>query len=310
MVDADGGSTESSRPARRAAPTSRALMVMGPLYMLLGWVTVVIFLLMLGDATDELRPDQLATSSVPWGEVFAPLWLRDMAGLAFSSHLIRYRSMGIRAKTTALESFLNVVLSIAFKVLLLVRLASGVGSFRVVCIPIYASMLVSVFARAIKSAATPPDQRTTTQAGIGVGVTHLLAITVACKLDRVASYEESSWMATLWPLWLGLGALGMAVVMLACCFTPFLVCFSAAERRGPTERVLGPIMVVVTILAVIGWACALVGCLHVALWLDGADRRADARRAAPSRALADARARTPPHTPRAPRPRHQATRRR
>jgi len=244
-------------------------MVMGPLYMLLGWVTVVIFLLLLGTATDTLTPDELLTSGVRWGDVFAPLWLRDIAGIAFSAHLIRYRSVGIRARTTAIESLLNVLLSIAFKVCLLLRLASQSGSFRVVCIPIYVSMLVSVIARALKSAATPPDQRTANNAGLGVGVSHLLAITVACKLDRVASYEESSWMATLWPLWLGMGALGMAVVMLACCFTPFLVCFSAAERRGPTERVLGPIMVVVTVFAVVGWACALVGCLHVALWLDG-----------------------------------------
>jgi hypothetical protein len=255
-------------------------MIMGPLYMLLGWVTLVIFLLLLGAATDGLKPNELLSKGVRWGELFAPLWLRDLAGLAFAYHLLRYRSMGVRAKATAIESILNVSLSVAFKLALLRRLNSPSGSIRLVCLPIYLSMIVSIVARAMKSAATPPDQRASSSVGFGIGVTHLLAITVACKLDGVSSYASSSWMATLWPLWLGLGALGVGVVMLACCFAPFLVCFSAAERRGPTERVLGPIMVVVTVFALVGWTCALVGCLQIALWLDGARATLPRHRAA------------------------------
>mmetsp|Transcript_26803 Transcript_26803/g.78957 ORF Transcript_26803/g.78957 Transcript_26803/m.78957 type:complete len:477 (-) Transcript_26803:218-1648(-) len=259
----------SDGPLPRRTTGARVLMVMGPLYMLLGWVTFVVFLLLLGAATDGLKPDELLTSGVRWGAIFSPLWLRDIAGVILAVHLVKYRSVGTRAKVTAIEALLNVILSIAFKMALLLRLGTREGSIRLVCLPVYLSMLVGAAAQAIKSAATPVDQRASSHLGLGFGVSHLLAITVACKLDGVASYKDSTWLTTLWPLWLGLGFLAMGVIILACCFTPFLVCFSAAERRGPTERVLGPVMVMVTIFAVLGFSCALVGCVHIALWLDG-----------------------------------------
>lgn len=290
---ADAPRPDQSLLRRLLAPSSRALIVMGPVYMLLGWVTLVAFCLLLSTATDGLRPEDLATR-VPWGEMFAPLWMRDAAGLAFTLHLLRYRGIGVRAKVTAVESLLNVALSVWFKLAALRRLRVGTGSVRLVCLPIYLSMLVSIFARAVKSAATRPEQRATSNVSMGIGVTHILAITVACKLDGVSSYPSMSWTDTLWPLWLGLGALGVGVVMLACCFAPFLVCFSAAEQRGPTERVLGPTMVVVTLLALLGWACALVGSMNIALWLDGARaRRRPNKRAPPLRA-----AHPPPAPPR------------
>jgi len=254
--------------ARRGAPATRALMIIGPLYMLLGWMTLVVFLLLLGRATDGLAPDELLTR-VRWGRMLAPLWVRDVAGFAFTLHLLRFHGIGLRAKVTAVESMLNVALSVAFKLCLLHRLRVGAGSIRLVCLPIYISMAVNFVARCVKSAATPPEQRASANIGLGIGVTHVLALTVACKLDGVSSYSSMSWVDTLWPLWLGLGAFGVGVVMLACCFAPFLICFSAADRRGPVERVLGPIMVVVTLFALVGWACALVGCIQIALWLDG-----------------------------------------
>jgi len=261
-------------PPPRASPSSRALTIFGPVYMLLGWLTLVVFLLMLSGALDGLQADQIL--AVDWGRLFMPLWVRDGAGFLFALHLVRYRSMGTRAKATAAESILNVFLSVVFKLNVLQRIQAGSGSIRLVCLPIYLTMLISILARAVKSAATPPDQRASSNLGLGIGVTHLLAITVACKLDGVSSYGDSSWTTTLWPLWLGLGALGVGVLMLACCFAPFLVCFSAdhRQRRGPTERLLGPIMVVVTLLALAGWACALDGCLHISLWLDGDESQA------------------------------------
>jgi hypothetical protein len=163
-------------PQRRAAPSSRALTIIGPVYMLLGWLTLVVFLLMLGGALDGLAADQILT--VDWGRLFVPLWVRDGAGFLFALHLLRYRSMGARARATAVESMLNVALSVAFKLNVLQRIQSGSGSIRLVCLPIYLTMFVSVIARAVKSAATPPDQRASSNLGLGIGVTHLLAITV------------------------------------------------------------------------------------------------------------------------------------
>jgi hypothetical protein len=223
---------------------------------------------------------------VPWAALLLPLWVRDITGLAFALMLLRYYSSNPRARSTGIESLISGCLSIVFKLLLLRRLGAGSGSVRLVFVPIYLSMVVNIFFRAHRNSAavrtTGASASASTSVGVGLGISHLLAITVGCKLDAVSTYAQSSWVATLWPLWFGLSAIGVGLVMLACCATPFIICFAPVEQRGPAEQAVGPILIVVTMLGCWGWACTLVGCLNIALWLDRTRR--SARGPGPARA--------------------------
>ena len=137
----------------------------------------------------------------PWWLVFLPAWVSELGTVIFT--VVALKTMRIAYTTSwrilQYTSLSNACASAIFKVMLMLRLEAGDGSWLVTFSPIYAGMVMQILLHYRK----PTDARGK-RPGSPLSALGLLALVVSFKLEGVLNYQDSSWATVLWPLW-GLG---------------------------------------------------------------------------------------------------------
>lgn len=134
----------------------------------------------------------------PWWLVFLPSWVSELGTVIFTVLALNTMRPAYTWRILQYTSLSNACASSIFKVMLMLRLQAGHGSWLVAFSPIYAGIAMQILLHYRK----PTDARGK-RPGSPLSALGLLGLVVSFKLEHV-NYQSSSWATVLWPLW-GLG---------------------------------------------------------------------------------------------------------
>ena len=132
--------------------------------------------------TPPLRVDTTVNVGPAWVTVLVPIWLRDTLGV--QSVLLQHRTWA----RSGMGTFRHLAHA-TFVVLLAARLQTGEGSVRVACIPLFLVGFGQFFAYWSRARRARSDEYD----GDAIALMPWLALTIACKIDRVYSYGDMPW---------------------------------------------------------------------------------------------------------------------
>ncbi len=132
--------------------------------------------------TPPLRVDTTVNVGPAWVTVLVPIWLRDTLGV--QSVLLQHRTWA----RSGMGTFRHLAHA-TFVVLLAARLQTGEGSVRVACIPLFLVGFGQFFAYWSRARRARSDESD----GNAIALMPWLALTIACKIDRVYSYGDMPW---------------------------------------------------------------------------------------------------------------------
>lgn len=152
-----------------------------------------------------------------WTTVLSPVWAADIVFVCCSGALL-YVVGNDLTRNPRINGFMVIMkcsLGAIFKLLLLLRLNSGVGPWRVVCAPYYIALVLQYMMHYCKE-----NGRNGRRPGSPISISQIMAILITNKLDNLSGYEDYSWALVFTPVWcfyiilLGILCIGLCVAPL------------------------------------------------------------------------------------------------